>query len=341
MTRPLNATAASVVLLISAAFSPYAPAQSAIGTEGDRILDTVEVVGVLPGPGFWKVSKGENTVWILASIRPVPKRMQWETIKLERKLAESQQLIGSPTVSLDADIGFFGKLGLLPSLLKARKNPDGKTLQQILPPATYQRWLVMKRKYIGNDKGIEYFRPIFAAQELYEKAIAKAGLSEDGIVWPKAEKLAKRADVLVFQPEVKVNIGDPKQFIKRFNRDALNDVACFERTLDSIERDVQFMAARAMLWAEGDVAGLRAISQEDFSGACIDALLGSGVAKNAGLADVPERVRGAWLAAVEKSLDRNRSAVAVVSIAELIKPGGMLDRLRAKGYAISEPDAMP
>ena len=142
-------------------------------------------------------------------------------------------------------LGFFGKIGLLPSLFKARKNPDGKTLQQILPPATYQRWLLMKRKYIGDDKGIESFRPIFAAQELYEKAIAKAGLSEDGIVWPKAEKLAKRADVLVFRPEIKVNIGDPKQFIKTFNRNALNDVACFEKTLDSIERDVQFMAARA------------------------------------------------------------------------------------------------
>ena len=329
------------VLLIVALLSPHALSQSAPDTASGPVLDTVEVVGVLPGPGFWKVSKGENTVWILASIRPVPKRMQWETIKLERKLAESQQLIGSPTVTLDADIGFFGKIGLLPSLLKARKNPDGKTLQQILPPATYQRWLAMKQKYIGNDKGIESFRPIFAAQELYEKAIAKAGLSEDGIVWPKAEKLAKRADVLVFRPEIKVNIGDPKQFIKTFNRNALNDVACFEKTLDSIERDVQFMAARAALWAEGDVAGLRTISQEDFSGACIDALLGSGVAKNAGLADVPERVRGAWISAVDKSLDRNRSAVAVVSIAELIRPGGMLDRLRAKGYTISEPDALP
>ena len=153
--------------------------------------------------------------------------------------------------------------------------------------------------------------------------------------------MAKRADVLIFRPEIKVNIGNPKQFIKTFNRNSLDDVAWFEKTLGSIERDVRFMAVRAGLWAEGDVAGLRGISQEDFSGACIDALLGSGVAQSAGLNDVPERVRGAWLSAVDKSLDRNRSAVAVVNIAELLRAGGMLDRLRAKGYTVIEPDALP
>ena len=225
MNRHVNAMTRTAALLIAAALSPYALAQSTPEAASGPILETVEVVGVLPGPGFWKVSKGGNTLWILASIRPVPKRMQWETIKLERKLAESQLLIGSPSVTLDTDIGFFGKIGLLPSLLKARKNPDGKTLQQILPPATYQRWLVMKQKYIGNDKGIESWRPIFAAQELYEKAISKAGLSNDGIVWPQAEKLAKRAEVPIERPEIKVNIGEPKQFIKSFNRNALNDVA--------------------------------------------------------------------------------------------------------------------
>lgn len=334
MKTPVLLLICAATLSTHAAYAQTAPADK-------PVLDSVAVVGVLPGPGFWQVSKGDNTVWILASIRPVPKRMRWETIKLERKLAESQLLIGSPSVRLDADIGFFGKLGLVPSLLKARKNPDGKTLQQILPPATYQRWLVLKAKYIGRDDGIENWRPIFAAQELYDKAIAKAGLSEDGVVWPQAEKLAKRADVPVFRPEVKVDIGNPKQFIKTFNRNALNDVACFERTLDSIERDVQFMAARARLWSEGDVAGLRGISQEDFSGACIDALLGSGVAQSAGLGDVPERVRGAWLAAVDKALLQQRSTVAVVNIAELLRPGGMLDRLRAKGYTVIEPDAAP
>ena len=226
-------------------------------------------------------------------------------------------------------------------MLKARKNPDGKTLQDILPPATYQRWLVMKQKYIGKDKDIENWRPIFAAQELYEKAIRKAGLSNEGIVWPEAKDLAEDADVPVTRPEITVNIGDPKKFIKEFNRKALSDVACFEKTLDSIERDVQFMAERGRLWAVGDVAGLRRISQADFSGACIDALVGSGVGQSAGLGDIEQRALNAWLLAVEQALIQHRSSVAIVNIAELIKPNGMLERLAAKGYTVTEPAAVP
>ncbi len=336
-----------IPVLFCLSLVPALPAQAQNGRDAEQpeisVLpaNTVEVKGVLPGPGFWKISKGENTLWILASIRPVPKGMQWETIKLERKLAESQLLVGSPSVKLDSDLGFFAKVGLLPSLLKARKNPDGKTLQDILPPATYQRWLVMKQKYIGKDKDIENWRPIFAAQELYEKAIRKAGLSNEGIVWPEAKELAEDADVPVTRPEITVNIGDPKKFIKEFNRKALSDVACFEKTLDSIERDVQFMAERGRLWAVGDIVGLRRISQADFSGACIDALVGSGVGQSAGLGDIEQRALSAWLLAVEQALNQHRSSVAVVNIAELIKPGGLLERFAAKGYTVTEPGAVP
>lgn len=305
------------------------------------LANAVEVKGVLPGPGFWKVSRGDNTVWVLASIRPVPRGMEWETIKLKRRLADAQLLIGSTSVKLDTDIGFFGKLGLVPSLLKARRNPDGQTLQQVLPPETYARWLAMKARYIGNDRGIEQWRPIFAAQELYEKAIRKAGLRNEGIVWPEAKELAEDAGVPIRRPEVRVRIGDPKRFIKEFNRRALSDVACFEKTLDSIERDVRFMAARGRAWSEGDMAALRAIPMTDNSGACIDALVGSGIAQSAGLGDVQRRAQSAWLEAVDGALTEHRNTVAVANIDELMRPGGLLQQLRARGYAVTEPDALP
>ena len=102
--------------------------QPALGQETTTPINTIEVKGVLPGPGFWQVSNGVNNLWILGSVRPVPKGLDWETIKLERKIAQSQALLGSVNVTLDADIGFFAKIGLIPSLYKARKNPDGKTL---------------------------------------------------------------------------------------------------------------------------------------------------------------------------------------------------------------------
>ncbi len=336
----------SVPLLfaVSALLAPTLSAQDApppAPVAAVTSANAVEVKGILPGPGFWKVTRGGNTVWILASIRPVPRGMEWETIKLERKLADAQLLIGGTSVKLDADIGFFGKLGLVPSLLKARRNPDGKTLQQVLPPETYARWLTLKARYIGNDRDIEQWRPIFAAQELYEKAIRKAGLRNEGIVWPEAKELAEDAGVPIRRPEVRIRINDPKRFIKEFNQRALSDVACFEKTLDSIERDVRFMAARGRAWAEGDMAGLRAIPLTDTSGACIDALVGSGIGQSAGLGDAQRRAQEAWLQAVGGALAEHRNSVAVANIDELMRPGGLLQQLRARGYVITEPDALP
>lgn len=300
-------------------------------------ITNVEVVGVLPGPGFWQVSNGENTLWILGSIKPTPKGMDWETIKLERKIAQSQALLGPVAVSLDSDVGFFAKIGLIPSLLRARKNPDSKTLQEILPPDVYARWLIQKAKYIGKDKDIENWRPIFVAQELYEQAVKKSGMNNNNIAWPVAEKAAKKADVPMARPEIKVNIVDPKKFIKAFSAKTLNDTACLDMTLRSIEQDVQNMSRRGMLWAEGNVSELQKMSFVDQSGACVEAILGSGAIQESGMQDMKARVNKKWMEAAEQALQNNTSTVAVIDMAELIKSDGYLAKLRAKGYTIIAP----
>jgi hypothetical protein len=69
--------------------------------------------------------------------------------------------------------------------------------------------------------------------------------------------------------------------------------------------------------------------------------VGSGIGQSAGLGDVQQRALNAWLQAVDAAAAKNRSSVAVVNIAELIKPGGLLDRLQARGYVITEPVYVP
>lgn len=303
----------------------------------DLPSNRVEVIGVLPGPGFWQVSKGGHSLWILGSVKPVPKKMQWETIKLERKLLDSQALIAPPSVNVDADVGFFSKIGMIPSLLKARKNPDGKTLQQLLPKEVYARWQVLKMKYIGNDKDVESWRPIFAAQELYEQAVKKSGLENRNIAWPIAKDLAEDADLPIIRPELKITIAEPKKFIKEFSQNALSDTACFEQTLNTIERDVQFMAQRGALWAEGKVSKLRQISFINQSEACLEAMLGSGFAQKNGWGNIQQRTQKLWLQSAEQALAKNVSSVAVLNMADLIKPDGYLAQLQALGYTVQEP----
>lgn len=66
-------------------------------------LEAMVVRGVQPGPGLWKVSKGDHVLWILGTQSPLPKRLQWQSSEVETIIGQSQQVLMAPTVQLDAE----------------------------------------------------------------------------------------------------------------------------------------------------------------------------------------------------------------------------------------------
>ena len=46
-------------------------------------LEPVLVTGEQPGPGLWKVSKGDHVLWILGAQYPLPKKMLWRGREVE------------------------------------------------------------------------------------------------------------------------------------------------------------------------------------------------------------------------------------------------------------------
>ncbi len=301
-------------------------------------LPVVVVSGVVPGPGLWKVSKGGHVMWVLGTLSPLPRAMQWQSREVEEAVAASQQVLLEPSVQLKADVGFVGKLFLLPSAYGARKNDDGATLQQVLPPPVYARWQVLKQKYLGDDRGVERWRPLFASQELYRKALKANGLSRSGGVRANIDALAKRHGVPELATDYHVLIEHPRAAIKAFRQAAPRDVTCFIRTLDSIEHDLPAMTARANAWATGDLQALRELPDSDRRDACVAAIAGAGFAQALGLADVPAQQRATWQAAARKALHDNAQSFALLPMDELLKPDGYLAALQAEGYQVDAPE---
>ncbi len=305
----------------------------------DEPLEEVLVTGQQPGPGLWKVTRpddaGGHVLWILGNYSPLPKKMQWRSREIETVLAASQELIAPATV--DAKVGWLGGLTLLPSLIGARRNPNGLRLQEVLPPDLYLRWLPLKARYLGNDGDVEDWRPIFAAQTLYLAALKQRGLVPYEGVWPDVEKLARKAKVRITTPEVELKVEKARAAIKEFKQTPLSDVECFSRTIQRLESDLDLMRERANAWSVGDVARLRRLAPVERASACIGAFLESSFIQERGYGDVPERVKAAWLAAAEQAFARNASTVAVLSIDEVLKPNGDVARLRSKGYTVEEP----
>lgn len=311
-----------------------APASSSV-TE----LATVTVSGVQPGPGLWKVSKGDHVLWILASLSPLPEKMQWKTGDVEQAIAGSQEVLGPPGVKLKTTIGFFGKLFLLPSLLKARKNVDGQKLQDLVSADDYARWLTLKEKYIGRDHGIERWRPLFAALELYSKAIKRSDLDSRASVTDTVRELARKHQVPVVPTSYALQVDDLRGAIKAFTRRGPDDLACFHRAVTGLEQELPLIRSRANAWATGDIEALRTLPPDRARQTCLDAITEAGFARQLGLVDLPQRVRGAWLGEAEKALATHAQTFAVLPPEALIGPSSALPALRAAGYTVVEPDA--
>ncbi|WP_343229976.1 TraB/GumN family protein [Rhodanobacter sp. DHG33] len=302
------------------------------------LLAPVVVSGVVSGPGLWKVSRDGHVLWVLGTLSPLPGHMEWESQEVQQVIAQSKQVLLPPKIELKADIGFFGKLFLLPTAYGARKNPDGKTLDQVMDAPTYARWLALKQKYIGNDSGIEHWRPLFAAEELYNKALKANGLSRDGGVTGAVSALAKSAGVPETPVQYRVEIQHPRDAIKAFKAAAPSDMECFNRTLDAIDHDLPAMTGRANAWATGDLEELRQLPDSHRHDTCVAAVTGAGFARQLGMADLPAQLEAAWLTAARDALAKNGTSFAMLPMDELLSPSGYLAKLAAQGYTVESPE---
>jgi hypothetical protein len=305
------------------------------------VLETVVVSGKQPGPGLWKVENGEHVMWVLGTIAPLPRRMDWEAGDVEATIADSQELLLPPNASMRADGVAFGGIFLLPSLMKARNNPGKETLAEVLPPADYARWTRLKERHLGRDRGIEKRRPIIAAAKLQQEALDDADLTLDNLAAKVARRAARKHDLTITEPKIEIVIADPKATIREFSATALDDIDCFRQTLERLDADIETMKLRANAWALGDLDLLQSLPYTDNFRACVDALLETRIARQQGFSDLEHQLESAWMAAADAALARNRSSFALLPLRMMLRDGGFLDQFRARGYVVTAPPQRP
>jgi hypothetical protein len=334
----------AAALLVAACLSPDCLAQAqpanVSGNAPLRTLDTVVVSGKVSGPGLWRVYRDEDhSLWIMATLSPLPKDMEWDSASVRDLVADSQEVLWAPGYSVDVDANLFQMALLGYRMYRAKDNPDGATLRDVLDPALYARWVAAKSRYLPGDRSIERKRPVVAADALLEAAIRKARLSRDPVVYPALEETIKSNGVRSNFPqfEVKVSSDAAKAALADVRRIRLNDAQCLAATLDAIERDIPRMITNANAWATG------ATDRFDFerlatrTRLCADALTDADFAKKYGLPNINASIAGLWLKEAEAALRDNETTVAFVPMENLAGPDSYLAALRAKGYSIEAP----
>jgi len=332
--------------LAAATAAPELPAGSArlpAGTSTETtaaavpVLETLVVTGIQPGPGLWQVRHGANTLWIMGTLSPLPRRMAWEPRELDERVATADRVLAPPRGGIDTGLNLLGRLTLLPAALRARNLPDEQRLVDVLPPELYERWQVQKARWIGPAPALERRRPMFAAFALMEEALDDLDLERENIVWQRVERTARREGREIVRVRVEAQLDDPRQALREFNRGSLDDIACLEATLARLERDTGVLVERANAWAVGDMASLLERRFDDELRACALAVLATDAAKKRGLDTLPQRLVEAWLQAASESLETAANTVAVSDLRLLLADDGLLAGLRARGYLVLAP----
>ncbi len=297
------------------------------------------MTGVMPGPGLWKVTRGDHVLWILGVVPTLPAGIEWRSNQVAQTIAASQAVLESPGVKLKVDTNWFGKLFLLPSVYRAQRNPDGKTLHDVLPPDVYARWYYARERYFGDDYSIERFRPLIAAGKMMKKALKANGLHGDGEVTDTIETLARQHGVKTVKPDTTLEIKEPRQAVKAFAAAGPDGIACLRVVLEAVDHELPNFRARANAWATGDIETLRTVPESAWRSTCQSAITGAGFAKSLGIDNLPHRIEETWLAAVDAALAANAQTFAVLPMHDLLAPDGYLAALQARGYVVTAPDA--
>lgn len=323
-----------------------ASAQTESATPAAAVQDVVEapapapeilVVGKRPGPGLWKVSKGDHVLWVFGTYSPLPVKMEWRSHEVESILSQSQEFLAPPMAT--PDIGVMRMVTILPFAIGINKLPDDQTLSDVLPPPVHQRWLTLKDKYLASKDGMERMRPILVADRLYWAALEKAGLENSRGVRETINKLVKQHKLKVTANVIKIPVDSPVKLVREFKKTPLEDVACFTKTLDRLENEIEALSVRANAWAIGDIDAIRKLDFADRDAACAAAVLSSSVIKDQpGFQGLDKRMQDLWIGNAEKSLAANKSTFATLSLKQILAPDGYLAALRAKGYSVEDPE---
>jgi uncharacterized protein YbaP (TraB family) len=313
MTRPRTWLA---LLLVCSLLSGRAGA--------DPPADEIIVNAMRMGPRLWHVQQGGAQLWILGTVSPLPIGVTWRAGEVER-------LLGSASVVLAAkplEISLPRVLWILIAQRDLVMIKGGAKLRDVLPPDLYARFAVQRAKYAGRSDKWERYRPIIAAALLEDAALQKNGLSARLDVSLAVRRLARKHHVRV--DEVKIP-GAPDLL------DALKNVApeaesrCVASIVGTVESGLPLLAQRADAWSSGDLERMQSLPEST------EASCGASLSADAGAAGVLAQIHRRWLAALEAQLHGTATSVAVLDVDLLLGPGGLLEALRAEGFAVDAP----
>lgn len=326
------------LLLAASAAVPGAIAQENDASQPrpvDLVEEEIQVVGELPGPPLWKVTRGDHVLWILGTPELVPDGLRWESDSIERVLALSSEYLPPPSLR----ISLTNPVRAWRLIKRIRRIPDRGTLEDVLPEDLYQLFSETRLRYAPKRDNLEELRPSIAAEELFDSAAQSAGL-ESGLrtIGRVIEKRAKKHNVKKVPAHLSERYKESPLFDSMQEMSPGTEQTCLQAGLQGLDAQVEEHTRLAAAWAVGDLATLRAHPGDSPTWACDSFALAFDPAV---LSQIESRSWELWLENAERALTNNDSTFAILPLEVLLQADGPLSQFRQRGYEVVEPDETP
>jgi uncharacterized protein YbaP (TraB family) len=314
--RARNRLAALAACVLGAALPARAQTPPPADDPDAVLVEELVVTGRLPGPAWWRVSDADTTVYVMGVPSLAPKRMQWDLAIFNRRL-DGANVVILPFVNVKAKVG--GSLGTAFNLMRLK---SGGPFEQRLDPATRARFAAVRAKLGHDAKHYSTTNPLAAGVQLaidYRDASQLTNMDPAKLV----KLLAQRKGVRVI--ERSYDLGAQLGGVLR--TPATVGRVCFDEVLAQAEAGPGVTLAAARAWAEGDVRG--ALENERTYERCLAMTSGGRV--------YDERMKTDETEAIARALQTPGHAIALVPLRPLLAQGGVLDRLRGRGFTVKTP----
>jgi hypothetical protein len=292
-----------------------AAAQTATGAQAQQ-ADEITVTARRIGIPVWRVTGPQTSIVLIGSIDGVAKDTRWDPGALEATLRKSDQVMFPNTLGLTGSP--FALVGYYMKWRKQATLPKGQTLANFLPPAQFQRLVVLKNRGVLKE-GFERMHPLHLALKLRDSAEGKngGGREVDGYV-RKTMKKHKVKSVPILSMKAKTALND------FFSTPPQTYVPCLVDSITMAEAGPAAFKARSDAWAERQVPAVLNSPVDKVYETCSP--VAWGVVSPPAL---QPQIRGL--------MQEPKVTAAVVTLRSLAKPGGVLDNLSAAGFKVSGP----
>jgi hypothetical protein len=270
------------------------------------------------GPAMWRVQKGNADVWVIGVLPVFPKYQKWNSFGVQRALKGSKHLIAPPQVSMNP----FDVI----SMMRNKNLPGNQTMKSVTPPDLYDRYLRLSGRAGVQIKDFERDKPVWAVGRLRREVLQKQKLDEKEPARSIMDMARKQGVEVTTITRVKV-----MTVYRPLNEMSMSGhINCLRNGLNDVEFDLDRAPKTAAAWAIGDLKTVHANYQGSTLTACL-----SGSDKASDMLD--NSIEDA-VDAIEAALTTPGKSVAIISLSQLLRQGGVLERLRGKGLSVTSPN---